>query len=425
MGGGRTLGRGVQAMGMVRRAALPLAAALSVGAAGCGALEVPDLGHGLVQGKLTGARTVPVDCFQADLSLPCTPTAYVYPLGHPELRTAVAADGSYALTVPAGSGALVLFDGAQRSEIVPVDVRGADLTTVPERFGDAAAVDDTLRMPRSSLVVASVQVACGATVKDPQFTLRETDHVDVGSTAAFALLWPVPQGSFDLAAVMPGFRPGVRSIVVGAGTTLAPEVALDVDDGEREPGCASTSCPVQLPRCNPTDGFCYQCLSDDDCTAPGSTCDLPTHSCVATPGGGTFQACATCSGDSDCGVYAGSGTATNPSLAAVCRSVTTQSGATFHYCTVSGCAAGTDCPSGFSCGTDGFCKPPEGCYAWAATFGASCTEGEGCREHLAGGRCVGGSEASAGTCTAPCGTDADCPAALGYAQCAAGLCAAP
>ena len=63
-------------------------------------------------------------------------------------------------------------------------------------------------------------------------------------------------------------------------------------------------------------GFCVECLADDDCTDPGATCDLKSGTCInetltgdcadtfcaAQPSNGTCQNCIISAGQGDCSV---------------------------------------------------------------------------------------------------------------------------
>ncbi len=385
--------------------------ALLLVAAACGGLESPDLASGLVAGKITGAQLVAPQngCATTDQNVPCWVPPYAYPLGRPDLKVSLGADGSYELTAPVGTPAIVLYDGAARAELVPVEVLSAARTEVAERFGGGATVSDALKMPLASVVYASASVDCGAQVRDPRFTMLQTglatEHAGVApASASIAALWPVPQGTFDLAAAMRGFNTGDRPVDVPAGTTVLADLVLDVADGDPALGCVSTGCRETSLHCSDQTGYCYRCDSDADCPV---TCDHTTWTCVASGSADACDACDPSQDNAQCGA--------SPSAC-----VPLQTDPSKGYCSRT-CTATADCPAGFAC--DGtFCRPPnDDCIHWIASFGASCLEDVAC-DALAAGQCVGAAGTTSGHCTAPCSAPADCPASLGFTVCDAGLC---
>jgi hypothetical protein len=390
---------------MTRRVAL-----LPLLLAACGGLEKPDLESATVTGRIVAARTDGVlsapPCAQPALSCPA---AYAYPLGRPDLKVDVASDGSFELEgVPVSTTAIVLFDGVGRAELAPLAVQGAMVNKLDDRYGEnAAPPSGAAKMPLASVLVAGVKIDCGANVRGPQFALRETDHLreTPPPSGAAAAIWPVPKGSYDLSAVMSGFKEGLAHVAVPDGATVTADVQMDVDTGDVEPGCSATGgCQNPSLSCDTSDGYCYECWEDHGCTAPYQ-CNLETHTCVQPSGSG--HACAACTTDLDCGG------GTNKCLTG---------GMGMGYCTRQPCSGNGDCPSGFACNNQ-ICTVPVGssCTAYTETFGAPCVEDETCRSALADGHCRSDSSYS-GYCTSRCSTDADCPASLGFATCSSGYC---
>jgi hypothetical protein len=362
--------------------------ALALAAAACGGLSTPDLSTGAVSGRIVGATT----------------GAFAYPLDRPDLKVATDAAGRFTvLRVPVGAQGIVLFDGhpmgAGRAEIVPVVVGGATTSRIDDRYGDAAP-DGPPKMPRASLVLATAHVRNGSKVSSARYTVVRTDQVDVPTVAdsasrhTVAELWPVPKGTFDVAASLAGFAPGLAPAVdVPEGATVEVEIDLAVgDDAVR--GCASSGvgCRTGL-QCESDTGDCQECNSDAEC--PGSTCSTVTGTCVAVVTG-TGEMCDECSSGDVCA-----------GLACVIAS-----GATTGYCSKS-CTVASDCPAGFDC-QGSQCVALQGCAAYYAMFGSACLRDDACTGALAGGVCLGRTQGdlAPGYCSAQCTTGADCP--FGY-----------
>ncbi len=367
--------------GIFRRALLALAAVL--GLAACGGLDSPDLATGTLRGRVANAST----------------GAYVYPLARPDLKVTVGGDGSFVIEkVPAETAALVVvdgpaLDGTRKAALVPVEVEGAEENQVVDV--DAAA------MPLAGGIAATVQLACGANVGSPRFTAVGSEHVGVAAVAGVAELDPLPAGTFDLVASMPGFRDGMASVAVTPGATTLYAVPLEVDLDDDEPGCVATDCRNKLV-CYA--GYCYECYRDDDCVAKhgaGSTCDQ--YACRMPPGTPGYV-CDACTSDADCG----SGLVCVPGAG---------------YCTRT-CGSSLDC-GGLECQLDAtrgvkVCVTTAGCSTYRAALGSACFENEDCARMLANGTCTGVNLAVyppvPGYCTASCNATPDvCAAVQGFA----------
>lgn len=341
----------------------------------CGGLETP---VATVTGRILGAGA----------------GAYAYPLGRPELKVSPPVDGagtaSFRLEgVPTDVRALVLWDGIDRAELVPVDVVGGETNRVADRYGAAAAVGEAARMPLAGAILAAALPEGGAVPAPPAFTLLETDHQqrppDAGAGVT-ATLYPVPAGRFELLATTTGFRPRRMAVQVVAGGTVPAQLLMEIDLDAEAPGCAATeSCEKDL-HCDAEDGRCYACAADADCDTD-ERCDAPLGLCTPRTGPAA-EICAACDPVNGCAA---------PLLCVVAA------GEASGYCA----APAPGCPAGFADDGLGRCVAPTGCDHWLQTMGATCLDDEPCREGLAGGRCegVGGPP---GNCTAACAADADC-----------------
>lgn len=368
----------------MRRAVVALAAfALTA----CGALESPDLETGSLTGHLAHASAA----------------AYVYPLGRPDLRVAVGADGRYTLgEVPVETGSLVVADelaGAWLAALVPVSVAGGDVRAVQDL--------DAVALPPAGRVAAVARLGGGCTSTEPRFTVEGTDQVDVAaaSAGAAALLDVLPAGPFELHARSGGFTEGSAAITVVSGATVFHEIELEVEHGDETPGCLApgTGCRAGL-LCGPDDGVCHECLEDGDCGGEESACVERSCRLPATAG----ELCDPCTQDAGCQ----SGTCAEEG----------------GFCTRT-CAADGDCPAGMACEPDGVrsvCRAPSGCAELEEELGAECFTDAGCAEDLAGGVCLGDDTAVEpplpGYCTAPCASAADCAVAPGFVCGGSGYC---
>lgn len=354
-----------------RAAALPLLLL----AAACGELSSPDLGHGEVVGRLSGA----------------SPGAYVYPLGAPERKVAVEDDGRFRLEeLPAGDARLVIFDGGLRAEVVPVRVAGAGRTVL-----ERAAAD----LPLAGRVAVAVVPDGGVATVGARWRLRGTDQAGVAQASGGALLFPLPAGAYELDTEMDGFQASTAGVAVVSGATGEVEVRLRIaPDGVL--GCAAVgeACRNGL-HCDPADGRCYACrVGQDDCGA-GATCDPESRFCTPAPGAAVAPVCSACADDAACGGAA---------AGAYCERA---AGAATGYCSRRG-----GCPAGFRLDDSDpllpRCLAILGCHTYFEEFGEQCLSDATCdeRDGIAGGFCLGASldDGHPGYCTAPCAADADC-----------------
>lgn len=324
---------------MVRAATI----ALFLLAAACGGLATPDLRTGVVVGRITGA----------------SPAGYVYPLGRPDLKVPLAADGTFRLTAPSGTQSLVVSDGTFQRDpltgtitsfghagLVEVEVAGADVRDL----GDRPAA----QLPFGGGVLASIRAETGALCKDPRFQLFGTDP-DVANVAASSVfLAPLPPGTFQLDVAMSGFVARSLAVTVVSGQITPYDVELFVDESSAVKGCvATTGCDSDELECHADDGRCYATAA-----AAGATCGAS-------------------------------------------------------------CAGGGLCASGLTC-TNAVCVAPVDCPTYFAVASSSCVTDDPCLGGLANGRCLMADDHTAGFCTASCNADADC-AAFG-ATCSSGLC---
>jgi hypothetical protein len=374
-------------------------AALAVALLGaCGGLETPDFVVGDLAGRIVGAA----------------PGAYVYPLGRAELKTRLAPDGSWTLhAVPVEVDALVLWDGRDRAERVPVTVAPGARVEVADRFGADSGVEAALQMPLAGTLLVGVDPEGGAIGWLPSFSVRGTEHARVRpASGGVETIYPLPPGIFVVDAAQPGFLGGSASFVVAPGATSASQVRLTIDAGAQAPGCGSApGCQNGLV-CDPDDGRCYVCTATDAsaCRAD-EVCDVAAGMCAPSVAG-AGDLCASCRADAEC---ASGACAISP-------------GDTTGFCSRA-CTGAADCPAGFACGDpEGYCAPPEGCVEWIRTMGAPCVNGSACEDGLKDGRCVTTTPEAVGYCSATCLVDADCRIGSGSAStmtCTAGLCALP
>lgn len=335
----------VMTRAMTRRAGM---AAVALLAAACGQLESPDLATGHVAGRVAGVSAT---------------GGSVYLLGAPQVKAAVAADGSYELAgVPAGAQQLVVVaaaGGVARAEVVPVTVRGG----MRERLDrDAAA------MPEAATIVAVARPVGGARPLNARYAVERTDQAVEDAAALGAVLVNLPAAAlpWTLATAVPGFQTALTPVELTPGTVLHLDVAVVAAGTGGALGCAATTCPSGTA-CNPADGQCYG---------------------IGTLSG--FCEAAADAGACQYGVIAGGAGAT--------------------YCSKT-CADATECPAGWACGPGGVCAVVESCRSTACTFGEPCSRDAGCGD-LAGGVCLRAKADRPGLCTAPCGPTQACPANL-------------
>ncbi len=377
-----------------------LALVALMGLAGCGELETPDFAHGSIAGRVVGAQL----------------DGFAYPLGHPELKKLVEADGSFRFDdLPVGSTRLLVYDDllpdgkTRRAELVEVVVPGAGVARF-QRNGENAPVSPSDKMAWAGAVVATVSPDGGGIAAAPRFEVVGTRLAAAplpGSAAVNLGLLPAASGVYQLTASAAGYKTATRPIDVVSATN-GYDVALEIDTSGSGPyGCdaAGGGCVNGL-KCDAASGRCVQCLADGDC-ATGS-CDVDEHFCTAPPPGGAGDGavCASCSSDTQCqGVtlsMAGTPSAGRCELAPL---------ATSGYCTWSLWPGyGSFCPAGFlflpdATGIDR-CVPADSCEAYFDRFGQGCFTDESCRSggELAGAICYGADPAGEvpGYCTAEC-----------------------
>ncbi|MFL5271119.1 MAG: hypothetical protein ACJ79E_03515, partial [Anaeromyxobacteraceae bacterium] len=145
--------------------------------AGCGGIDSADgvLSTGQVTGKLTGG---------------IAGKAYVYPLGAPERKVFVNADGSFQVDrVPLNDGTaqLVVYDGGDigegHAELVPVGVQPAKRTSAPDK--------DALQMPFAGSIAVAVNCTGNQKADKAKYIVDGTEFEghDVGERVT---LFPLP-----------------------------------------------------------------------------------------------------------------------------------------------------------------------------------------------------------------------------------------
>ena len=344
--------------------------------AGCGGLSNPDFTTGQVTGRLTGT---------------VQPGAFAYALGAPETKTAIAADGTYTVSgVPVGSAQIVLFNGVDRADKQPVEVKPASRAYAPDR-----AVTD-LALARTVFVAARCTggVSGANTVYEVEGAALATDP-----TGDVATLYPLPPGQFKVYAALAGFYPNSIDVDLSASASAQIEFDMDVnDDTPGQQGClANNSCTGGL-YCAPDDGRCYVCIADGNCAANQKCLN---HVCTDN----TLRAiCATCTTASWCSA--------GPGATQTSQCIPETAPATGSVCSY-GCGTSADCPSGYAC-TGGACVTTSGCAARSQEFGKTClgsTAATDCAA-LADPVCKGSGSGGSGSgyCTSRCTTSADCPA---------------
>jgi hypothetical protein len=197
----------------MRSIAVGLAAAVGLAVIGCGGLETPDLSRGEIAGTVTGAAPA---------------GGYVYVVGEPATLAVIRADGSFALPdVPAGAAKLVVYDGADRAEVLQLEVRGAERTEVRRQ---------TNEMPKAGRIVADARCSDAAPSNGTEFELvypggeatrlRGTKRGD-----GPVVLFPVPKGEWTLKVRHEGYLDSERAILLDAGGDELLEVAMERDAG--------------------------------------------------------------------------------------------------------------------------------------------------------------------------------------------------
>ena len=365
-----------------RNPGAPVLAALSAVLllAACGGLESPDLSTGQVSGRLVGAK----------------PGAFAYALGKANTKAELDADGFYTIRgVPVtatGTASIVLFDGANRADIVGAPVKAAMKT----RADDAEA--NALRQARS----VSVTARCAYDIKTDGVTY-EVEGVALRDEArgSGGTLFPIPQGSFTVRARASGMKPKEIPVDVSSDDDSV-EFDMEVEDSDTSHrGCLSNGCAGDL-QCD-GDGGCYSCTSDTQCGA-GLKCS--NHQCQADRPDLTGVCLGPCSDSSLC--------AFGPAGAAQPGMCIFMDGA--NLCS-HGCSTDLDCPSGLSCGlaSNGqlACQPSGAtCGTFLAVFGRVCDKSnkDTVCAGVADAKCLGAdSNGAQGYCTSRCTVPTDCP----------------
>ncbi len=227
------------------------AAILAALVLGCGALQTPDLQHGVVTGQI-------------QLSGTTQQQPYVYVLGSPDAYAEVKSDGTFRLDrVPVGQPQIVLFDGNAGCESVQVQVQG-------ETESQMASLGRPLK--RAGAILASANPASGVSTAQLTFTVQGAYRLQGVPGPAGARLWPLPAGSFTLQANLPGYRDSSAVVAVTESTDTPQVISLDIDSGSEHPGCnGSGGCENGLTCAS--EGECVECTSNSDCKAlPNGFC---------------------------------------------------------------------------------------------------------------------------------------------------------
>lgn len=324
---------------------------LVLGALGCGELANAPFRIGTVHGRLT----------ESDASV-----ALVAVMGAPELRSSVAADGSFTLDqVPAGQAELFIIASASKALRASLIVQGGQSVSVGSLTPQEASFLALRLRPPSHEPVDQAQVTLVGT---PLLPLQpdEDGRLSVG---------PLPDGCYTLSIAVPGFPDVASEACVSSGETQEVKVNLPTPSK----GCEQTGCSDDFV-CT-QDGRCVECLNDSHCDSG--------LSCRGMRCEGEAPVCTSCEGDWQCGSKAS------------CQELADGSTAC-----VAACTNTRQCENGFTCQA-GHCLPDEaefnGCPAYAK-MGASCDDPVRCRSlGLVNGLCVGG------RCTIPCNNGWGCP----------------
>jgi hypothetical protein len=384
--------------------ASPLALLAAVLLAGCGGIDSADgvLSTGQVTGQLLNAK----------------PGAYVYPLGAPERKVSVNADGSFQVErVPLGAGQaqLVVYDGGDigvgKAELVAVEVQPAKRTRAPDK--------DAAQMPLAGSIAVAVNCTGNQKPDKARYTVDGTEFEDHDGGARVTL-YPLPPGKYTVRASLPGLKQKgpPKEVVVAPGASAVGEIDMDSDDGDARKGCLSTACPGSL-QCDDSDGRCYECTSRNGSTvgcAAGVQCK--DHVCGGSGGANDGRsACLPCTVDAECA----------PTGSGRCIPAADGSGT---VCSRA-CASDVDCPSGFGCGlmSDGSkaCIAAPSCASVVAVFGIPCVDDNAIDcPGLADATCFGlvkqhSQVITSGYCTSRCLVNADCPTSRGF-SCNGGVC---
>jgi hypothetical protein len=330
-------------VGRMVRMRLTLAALFTL-AAGCGGLGTPDLATGVVEGKVLNH---------------VAGKAYVYPLGRPDLKQVLGADGQFRISAPVSTRALVVYDGTGdggytsfgRAGLVDVELESAQVRHLDD--------EDAADMPLAGGVLAGTRAA-GAVCNSPRFTVDGTDQQATAPSGAVPAVYltPLPQGDFQVSAELPGFHRRSKDFTVVANASVQVDVDLDPDEADDDRGCLRTGCEAQL-RCE-SDGWCR---SDQANGACGGACDganpcraglfCNTSQRCEAPGGCDAYAlafggvCFTSTETTDCAPLSGG----------VCTGSPLLDDHHAGYCTAH-CVDQAQCPTGWTCGSGSVCVRP-------------------------------------------------------------------
>jgi hypothetical protein len=189
-------------------------------AAGCGGLESPDLSTGAIEGRIS----------------PAFEGGRVYVLGSPDRRADLGTDGTFRLEgVPIGPVTLVAYDGGERAGLLPVLVRGAEVTSVlpgaaqvdgPQAGSPPPAADPADFLPLAGrLVVRALAGGGGEILGDARFTVEGTEWVDVAPDASGAGT-PLPPGLFQLVVRAAGYVDASLAVEVRSDEVVRYDVPL-------------------------------------------------------------------------------------------------------------------------------------------------------------------------------------------------------
>lgn len=330
---------------------IAMGAGLVLGVLACGELENAPFRIGTVHGRLT----------ESDAAV-----ALVSVLGAPELRSSVAADGSFTLErVPAGQAELFIVASESKTLRVSLIVQGGQSVSVGPLAPQAA-----------SFLSVRVRAPAHEPVDQAQVTLVGTPLEPLRPDGNGRLrLGPLPDGCYTLRIAVPGFSEVATETCVSAGETEEVKVMLPPPSN----GCAMTGCSDGF-LCT-QDGRCVECLEDTHCG--------PGLSCRGMRCEGASPQCTACEGNWQCGAGASCQEFGDGSQACVAV-----------------CSNPSACADGFTCQA-GQCLPDaaqfNGCPAYAQ-LGAACANQAQCRSAgLINGLCV------EGHCTIPCNASRDCP----------------
>lgn len=336
---------------MRQRLHIMMGVLLALGSAGCGELENAPFRIGTVHGQLTESEPA---------------VALVAVMGAPELRGAVARDGTFTLEqVPAGDAELFIIASASKALRVPLVVQGGQSISLGKLTPREASFLSVRVKAPSHQPVEGARVSLVGTPVEPV-------HPDKGGRLRMG---PLPDGCYALSISLTGFPEVLSETCASAGESKEVKVNLPAPTS----ACGETGCEEGF-FCQP-DGRCVECTEDAHC-GPGLKC----HDSRCE---GDGPACAPCKGDWQC--HSNASCQELPEGVAAC---------------VEACSAPKDCDDGLTC-QEGRCLPDparySGCQAYRGV-GAACASDAACQSlGLINGLCLGG------TCTVRCDTDGECP----------------